>query len=171
MEQSRKEQICKDTLRKLLKNRESIIRRVTSYGEYVYDAFERMLTVSTWRTEQYDVAKVYVVIGKVSESAFCFIEGENPVTGERIADLGDGYHDTGEFYFSEECIDIGADLDYLDFTEIEAAWEILYNKVLPQAIKMEIIYDFDLPYKEYEGDLQRDGKPEPVSAITVYWEP
>ena len=90
-------------------------------------------------------------------------------TGEKVADLADGYHDTEEVSFNEEAAMIGSDLDYTDFDEIEAAWEIIYYKVFPKAIKTEILYDYKSPYTMETGDTQGIEEAEQTSAIIVWW--
>ena len=169
MEQQRRQQLQQDALRKLSKNRNDIYRSVTVYGDQVYDAFERMLKISTLTAGPYQVAKIIVLIGRTSESAICYIEGVDPKTGEKVADLADGYHDTEEVSFNEEAAMIGSDLDYTDFDEIEAAWEIIYYKVFPKAIKTEILYDYKSPYTMETGDTQGIEEAEQTSAIIVWW--
>ena len=171
MDRNNKNQMCKDALSKLLKNRERIIRAVTVYGEYVYDAFERMIKISTWKVGMYEVSKVCVAYGRTSETAYCFVEGYNPETGDKIANLADGFHDVADKFISEEATEIAGDLDYINFDEIEAVWEIIYNVVLPNGMNTEIIYDFNTHNISYTGDSRESREIEQTSLISVWCAP
>jgi len=161
MNQKNKEAIVQETLLGLVERRPKISSS-TVYGEFIYDAFERMITVLPKKTDSFSVNKVYVLISSQSHRSACYIEGIDNNSGSTVSNIADERYGLSEKCFISPAMIIARDLDYLRFSEIESVWEILYKEVLPREIMVELVYDFTPPYENYKVDKNAGEK---ISAI------
>lgn len=166
MEQNSKEKIIAKAIYDLEEHWNEITHSSVIYGEFIYDSFERLLTLLSASEKGFVVERIYVLLSRESNRAACYIDGYSS-NGAHVENLADGRHNSSDVMFSRQASKIADNLDYLHFSEIESAWEILYNKVLPKEVHVDIIYDFIPPYESYKVAMKPG---EQVSAIIVYFD-
>ena len=164
MEQKSKESLISIALNNLEDSRYDISHASEIYGECIYDAFKKMLTSLLLTSNGFTAEKVYVLFSRKSLRTACYIEGINLSTGKRIDNIAVLRRNSSIAFEAQKISD---SLEYLLFSEIEFAWEIMYKKVLPEGLIFEISYDFNSPYGTYKIPHVED---ETVSALIMYFD-